>query len=678
VFGIFAAIASEVGRTDLHAEFTRRAAGSAPAAVAPAPPARDPEADRHQQAGCRLIREGKLAEAERAFREAIRLDPRHADAHGNLGVVFAHQRKLPEAETAFRLAIRLDPVNVIMYVNLATCLTQQGRPADAEEWARQATQLNPTHAEAHRLLGTALDARRKLEPAEVAFRDAVRLDPNHADARFRFGRVLARRGTHKDAETELRAAVGLKPDFTAAWAALAQLLTDTDRHADAVECARTATRLDPKSADLHNGLGVALAGCEKFAEAEAAYREAIRLDSKLASAHSNLGNALRSQGHPDEAERSLREALRLKPDYAEAHNNLGIVLVQVGREAEGQKHYDEAVRLRHDYPEARMNRSLSWLAGGDFARGWSEYEWRFQVNRKHKAPPGPRWDGSPLNGKILLITSEQGLGDSLHFIRYAPLAKAKGAKVLFDCPDPLASLVATCPGIDRVVSRAKPGVTYDTHIPLLSLPSLFGVPPEAATAPVPYFQPDPTRVEHWRRELADVPGLRIGITWQGSTIHKGDRLRSVQLTRFAPLAAVPGVSLCSIQKGTGSEQLNDPAAAPLNVIDLGARTDKDMADTAALMMNLDLVIAVDTAVVHLAGALGRPAWVALPFAADWRWLREGERTLWYPTVRLFRQTVRGDWDGVFGRLAVALAAAARAKAEGRWDETLVPRAETAP
>jgi hypothetical protein len=300
------------------------------------------------------------------------------------------------------------------------------------------------------------------------------------------------------------------------------------------------------------------------------------------------------------------------------------------------------------------------------------------VNRKHKAPPGPRWDGSPLNGKILLITSEQGLGDSLHFIRYAPLAKAKGGRVLFDCPDPLASLVATCPGIDKVVSRNKPGVTYDTHIPLLSLPSLFGVPPEAATAPVPYLHPDPARVAHWREELADVPGLRIGIAWQGSTIHKGDKLRSVPLTRFAPLAAVPGVSLCSIQKGTGSEQLTDPSAAPLNVIDLGARTGAEMADTAALMMNLDLVIAVDTAVVHLAGAMGRPAWVALPFAADWRWLREGERTLWYPTVRLFRQTVRGDWDGVFGRLAVALAAAARAKAEGRWDETLAPLAETAP
>jgi Flp pilus assembly protein TadD len=664
LFGVLAEIVRLARRDDLHDEFLRRATGNDIASPAISPLASDPDAERNQQRGCRLIREGEFTEAEAAFREAIRLDPKYADAHGNLGVAFAHQRKLPEAEAAFRLAIRLDPVNVTMYVNLATCLTQQGRPAEADEWSRQAIQLNPALAEPHRLLGSALETRRKYEPAEAAYREAARLEPRHADGRFRLGRVLARRGTHKEAETELREAVRLKPDLTPAWAALAQLLTDTDRHADAIEAARTAVRLDPKSADFNNGLGVALAGCEKFSEAETAYREAIRLAPKLASAHSNLGNGLRSQGRLEEAETCLCEALRLKPDYAEAHNNLGIVLVQAGREDEGKKHYDEAVRLRHDYPEARMNRSLSWLADGDFARGWTEYEWRFKVNKKHKPPQGPRWDGSPFTGKILLITSEQGLGDSIHFIRYAQLAKAKGGTVLFDCPDPLTSILATCPGIDRVVSRNKPGVTYDTHVPLLSLPSLFGVPPESGTAPVPYLTPDPARVEHWRNELASVPGLRVGIAWQGSTIHKGDKLRSVLLTRFAPLAAIPGVSLCSIQKGTGTEQLTESSAAGLNALDLGAKVGSEMADTAALMMNLDLVIAVDTAVVHLAGALGRPAWVALPFAADWRWQRQGETTRWYPSVRLFRQTTRGDWDGVFGRLAVALAAAVRAKAEG--------------
>src|SRR5579883_912096 len=669
LFGLFAELAQLAGRDDLHDEFRRRASGEgiAPSSTSP----RVPESLRKQTEAARHVRERRFAEAELLYREAIKLDPTSHDAHGNLGVALAQQRKLPNAEAAFRLAIRLNPALVVMYVNLATCLLQQNRLPETEEWARQAIQLDPTNAEAHYLLGCSLEDRKRHEPAETAFREAVRLNPRHADAQFRLGRVLSRREKPKEAETALREAVKLKPINAAAWSTLGILLETQDRAAEAIECARKALELEPKSADLHNCLGVALAKGEKFTEAIAAYREAIRLKPKMASAWSNLGNALRSSGQVEEAEKSLREALRLFPDYPEAHNNIAIALVQLGRDDEALKHYDEALRLRPEYPEARMNRSLIWLASGDFARGWPEYEWRFKVRpMKNGGPPGPRWKGESIEGKTLLLTAEQGLGDSVQFIRYAPLAKERGARVVFDCPEVLASLIATCPGVDQVFSRNKPpGPVYNFHIPLLSLPGIFGVPPDAAIPQVPYLTPDPARVEHWRNELAAVPGLRVGIAWQGSTIHKGDKLRSVHLTRFAPLAAVPGVSLCSIQKGTGWEQLADQSAASMSVIDLGTRTKIEMMDTAALMMNLDLIVAVDTAVVHVTGALGRPVWVAVPFAADWRWLRRGETTAWYPTMRLFRQTTHGDWDGVFNRIADELTAAARAKGEGRWDGT---------
>jgi tetratricopeptide (TPR) repeat protein len=610
------------------------------------------------------VNEGRLAEAETALREAIRLHPSLAEAHGDLGVALARLNRLEEAEAAFLLAVRLAPTRAVMYVNLATCLIQQNRPAEGESWARQAIQLDRTLAEAHRLLGCALEARGRMAPAEAAFREAIKQDPRLADAHFRLGQILVRQNHPRDAETEFREAVRLKPTHSAAWSALGNLLESENRAAEAVDCAREAVRLDPGSADLHNCLGVALAANEKPAEAEHSYREALRLDPRLVSAHSNLGNTLRSLDRLDEAERSLRESLRLKADYAEGHNNLGIVLVQQGRVEEGVRHYEEAIRIRSDYPEARLNRSLAWLADGDFKRGWAEYEWRWKIRHVKEPQTGaPRWDGSPLNGRTILITSEQGLGDTINFVRYAAAVKARGGVVLVDVQEPLASLVANCPGVDRVVPRGTALPPHDVMIPLLSIPGLLG--DDATAVAPPYLQADPARVEHWRKALGPPEGLRVGIAWQGSKVHRGDRMRSVRVTRFAPLSAVPGVTLFSLQKGAGSEQLLDGTAARMGVVDLGARTGQDMADTAALMMTLDLVVTIDTAIAHVAGALDVPVWVATPFAADWRWLRERDDTPWYPSMRLFRQRERGDWDAVFADLAISLAGLVRTTAAAR-------------
>lgn len=663
LFALFADIARSAGRDDLATEFARRLAGGA----APAGP-RDPRAAERHQEGSRLVRDGRLEDALGPLREAVKFDPAAAAVHGDLGVALARLGRLGEAEAAFRLAVRLDPVGVTMHVNLATCLHQQGRPDAVDEWARQALQLNPDTAEAHRLLASSLEMRNRLPEAETGFREALRLDPRLADAHFGLGRVFARTDRHAEAETSFREAVRLNPAAAYAWGALGAALDRLERHSEGADAHREAARLEPLSADRHNNLGVALANAERHPEAEAAYREAVKLDPALFTAWSNLGNALRVQDRLEEAETSLRTALKLREDYPEAHNNLGIVLVQAGKLDEGLKHYDEALRLRPDYPEARMNRSLSWLLEGDYARGWPEYEWRLKVRSKPAPPdPAPRWDGAELNGRTLLVTAEQGLGDCVHFVRYAAAAKARGGTILFDCPPPLVELARTCPGVDVVVPRGDPLPRFDVQIPLLSLPGLFGDPAAAPLPSVPYFSVDAARVERWRAEFAGVKELKVGIAWQGSTAHKGDRLRSVKLTRFAPLAAIPGVKLFSLQKGFGSEQLAEPSAAALGVTDVGSRIDPDLADAAAVLAHLDLVVIIDTALAHLAGATGRPVWVAVPSAPDWRWLRDREDTPWYPTMRLFRQTVRGEWDGVFGKMAAGVAAAARAKAEGRWD-----------
>jgi hypothetical protein len=262
------------------------------------------------------------------------------------------------------------------------------------------------------------------------------------------------------------------------------------------------------------------------------------------------------------------------------------------------------------------------------------------------------WDGSDLHGRTILLWTEQGLGDSIQFVRYAPLVAARGGRVLLHVPESLAALLAACPGVGRVVTEDEPLPDFDCHAPLMSLPLLLGTTLESIPAAVPYLSADPARIERWRRELDGVAGLKVGVAWQGNPAHKKDRQRSFPLTRFEPIARISGVRLFSLQKGFGAEQLEGGVSFPIT--ELGSRL-LDLTDTAAVLANLDLLICPDTSPAHLAGALGVPVWVALPFACDWRWLADREDSPWYPTLRLYRQERQGDWDPVFERITSDLA-----------------------
>jgi hypothetical protein len=267
------------------------------------------------------------------------------------------------------------------------------------------------------------------------------------------------------------------------------------------------------------------------------------------------------------------------------------------------------------------------------------------------------WEGSPLHGRTILLRAEQGLGDTLEFIRYAQLLKQQGATVFVECQKPLLRLLARCPGIDRLLAQGEPWPeTVDVQIPLLSLPSRLGTTLATVPAPIPYLSADPDLVAHWAQQLRSDGTFKIGIVWQGSPAYRDDQSRSIPLAQFAPLARLEGVQLISLQKGRGTEQLRK-VADQFSILDLGSQLDETAGpfmDTAAVMKNLDLVIACDTAIGHLAGALGVPVWVALPFVPDWRWLLHRGDSPWYPTVRLFRQSVPGDWPGVFQRMTDAV------------------------
>lgn len=581
--------------------------------------------------------------------------PKFAEALHLLGMALANQGQLDEAAARFEQVLLCRPDDPDALGELGLVQLRQGKNNEAIDCLQRSLRHKADIADYWFHLACACRRVNDLDRSLAACREALRLRPDWPEVHLERGMCLVRQGKTVEAMEAYQEALRINPRFSEAHNNRGVLLEDQGKYADAIAHFRQAIQLNPQSTEGHSNLGVALAALNQFDEAIACYREALRLRCDSAEAHNNLGNALRALGRFEEAMAHFREALRIRPDYAEAFNNLGIVLVYQGQVDEGAACYNRALELKPDYADAHLNRSLVWLAVGDWARGWKEYEWRWKGKKlqPERNFPEPRWDGTSLAGKTLLLYAEQGLGDTLQFVRYAPLLQQRGARVVFECPKSLLKILARTPGIDQVVEQGQALPPFDFHAPLLNLPALLGTTLNSVPVSIPYVFPDPEAVERWRRELAGMKGFRVGIAWQGNPQYRNDRHRSVPLAHFAVLGKIPGVTLISLQKGPGTDQL-EAAAGKFEVHDLGRRLDEEAGpfmDTAAVMKNLDLVITSDTAIPHLAGALGVPVWMATPFSPDWRWLREREDCPWYPTMRLFREPALGSWDVVFRRIA---------------------------
>jgi hypothetical protein len=392
----------------------------------------------------------------------------------------------------------------------------------------------------------------------------------------------------------------------------------------------------------------------RLEEAADGLQRLLRMKPDYVQALSNLGSVLKKLGRLTEARRCLEKALELKPDFSEAHNNLGAVLEQMGCWEGAASRYQTALRWQPDLVEAHMNLSMLWLLTGEFERGWKEHEWRWK--KKGTAPRAcgrPLWDGAPLEGRTILLQAEQGLGDTLQFIRYAAVVKQHGGRVVFECPARLAPLLRTVPGVDRLIDPGDPPPQCDVYAPLLSLPRILRTTLASIPCQVPYLAVDGGLVEAWRTRIGECAGRRkIGLVWGGNPSNKNDRNRSVPLRQFAPLAIAPRLALFSLQRGPQAAELRS-APPGLEIADLEESAGQ-VTDTAAAILCLDLVITVDTMAAHLAGALGRPVWLLLPFAPDYRWLLGREDSPWYPTMRLFRQPSPGDWLAVIRRVVEEL------------------------
>ncbi|HET6881864.1 MAG TPA: tetratricopeptide repeat-containing glycosyltransferase family protein [Pirellulales bacterium] len=467
------------------------------------------------------------------------------------------------------------------------------------------------------------------------------------------GARLLKRGQVSNAAVAFRHALRLAPASAEAHNALSVALRLQGQLDEAMAHCRTATRLAPKMAEAHNNLGSMLQEQRKTAAAITCFREALHLEPELVSAWSNLGIALYREHRYRSAAACYRQAIALQPDFAEAHNNLASALFDLGQSDEALKSFAEAIRLKPDYREPHWGRALVWLSRGEYEKGWPEFEWRPSRAESLKGDR-PGWDGSDLTGRTILLEAEQGLGDTLQFVRYGSLVKQRGGKVVLASQPRLVRLLrSACPVVDEVIAIDEAPPRFDFHLPLLSLPSVFATTLDEVPCDIPYLHLDSRLVEYWRAELSRWPGFKIGVAWQGNRDYRADRERSIPLTVFEPLARMPGVQLISLQKGPGIGQAA-VARQRFRLLDFGERLDEasgPFMDTAALMQSLDLVLTCDSAICHLAGALGVPVWVALPAAADWRWMRGRDDSPWYPSMRLFKQSTRGQWGEVFENMA---------------------------
>jgi Flp pilus assembly protein TadD len=480
---------------------------------------------------------------------------------------------------------------------------------------------------------------------------------------------LALEGRFAESEACAREALRLRPDNADAMNELSVAVWHQGRGAEAEEILWHAARLEPGNPRVLTNLGLTLMARGRPDEAVDCLRGAVRIDPHAFDAMVNLGVAISNRGDFEGAMEPLLAAFALRPDSVEAVQYLGMNLARRGCWAEAIGHYERALRRHPDDPGLHRSLGFALLASGDFERGWPEHEWRLRC-RGHRGcrVDRPAWDGAAFTGRTILLHFEQGFGDTLQFIRYTGAVKSRGGRVAVLCRRPLVRLLSRCEGVDLAFDGAD-GVEPECHLqaPLMSLPAIFGTTLGTIPARVPYLFPDPALVEHWREVLDHLRGLvarsdlpvgergrtlLVGIVWQGDPKHGSDHWRSFPLARFEPLAALPGVRLVSLQVGPGSEQVGE-LAGRFPVVELPGRGGGDFDETAAIVAQLDLVIAPDTAVAHLAGGLGVPVWVPLSSATDWRWLVGRDDSPWYPTLRLIRQARPDDddWRGVFDRMA---------------------------
>jgi tetratricopeptide (TPR) repeat protein len=579
------------------------------------------------RSGVDCHRAGRMQEAGRIYRQVLVIDPGHADALHLLGVISLQLQRYAEALSFFDNTLA----------------------------------VSPNHAEALSNRGNALQGLKRYHDALASYDQALSAKPGYVDALYNRGNALLELARFDEALASYDNALALKPDLAEAWCSHGKALEHLARCEQALISYGNALAIRPSYAEALNNRGNALQQLRRYQEALASYDQALAVKPDYAEALSNRGAVLQRLARYDEALDSCDRAIAIAPRYARALNNRGFVLQELKRYDEALESYAKAVAINPGYAMAHWNESLCRLSLGDFARGWAKYEWRWKCEaftspRRHFT--SPLWLGKEnLAGKTILLHAEQGLGDTIQFVRYVQAVAQTGATIVLECQPALESLLAGFPGVNTVVAQGNTLPDHDFHCPLLSLPLAFNTLLDTVPAAIPYLSVPDAAIGKWQNKLGPktLPTLltvpSVGIVCSGNAAHANDSNRSIAADKMMALSR-PDTRLVSLQNALRPAEAAALGAHP-QVLHFGAEL-SDFTDTAALVSLMDLVITVDTAVAHLAGALGKPVWILLPFAADWRWLTGGEHSPWYPTARLFRQARPGDWDSVVDRVNQAL------------------------
>jgi tetratricopeptide (TPR) repeat protein len=604
-----------------------------------------------------LVAAQRPGEAEALVAQAIASRPRDVRLRFLEGNLRLRLRRLDAALESYETLLRIDPSVPEAHNNRAATLRALGHRTDALSACDQALRLCPDFARAHCTRGSILVDLGRAAAAVESFDRAIRLRPQLVEAHLGRGNALMALRRFDEALAAYEHCAQVAPTLAEGWYNAGNAAKALGRFHDALENYDRALERNGRYAEAHCNRAQVLVELLRFIEAKKGYRKAIAIAPRLFDAHYNLGNLYRILGEIPDAIASFDRALEINSASVEAHNNRGVACKERGDWKGALSSFERAISIRSDFASSQVNAAMTQLSLGNFSAGWPGYEYRLKdpaisAFTDRRVLERPLWLGREgISGQTLLLHAEQGLGDTLQFCRYAKRVAALGAKVVLEVQGPLVGLLQGLEGTTQVIGRGDPLPPFDRHCPLLSLPLAFQTTLETIPAEVRYLRADASKVSAWRGRLGGGGQPRVGLVWSGNPRHKNDRHRSIALHEF--VAHLPeGIEYVSLQRDVRAADRETLAAHP-EILDVGGEL-ADFTDTAALCECLDLVISVDTSVAHLSAGLGRPTWILLPFNADWRWLLERRDSPWYPTVQLYRQTSRNEWNTVLTALAAAL------------------------